>query len=425
MLKKIIQRYLENKERADLIPFNVRGKVEVWGLKDGKVFHYDEGHNTVTLWAKHSNIHLISGETFSTHGDVIEVDYDQETSEYTDVNDVTIFSRRQIQQASHNSSINTDGTIMSGDTYLGSNDDYIDGGDFTYPNLPNLSSHPSDGENGFFPYFPTKMLFGTGREYKSWNDIPLRFRDLDESGDNWERSYANPKNGSWDPNDFDSHLNHPLNYYSAEYDYETRKLIQKRTVNDIYSGPLNELINENEYGVEGAIKNSLYHDVISDALKIDDPDEFQNYSARKIYQGVGRPAFVYCNRRGRYIEDGAGVTLARGENEETENIESRVTFMVVLPQQRSIEDSEATGAYYPHNGFLLKKLGLFCDAIPTMKNLLPKLESEDVSEEDAEPGVYDLLRKMPSGIMWAKRNIAPIYKAHDVEIVARWTLYYS
>lgn len=427
MLKNIIKRYIENKERAELIPFNVKGKVEIWGLRDGKVFHYDEGHNTVTLWAKHSNIHIISGETYSTHGDELNVEYDEEESDYDDVENTTIFSKRDISSAGHTPERNIDGTLLSGETYLSNNETYHSGTNYLYPNLSNLNSIESDGKDGkVFPYFPTKMLFGTGKEYKSWEDIPERFRDTDSSGDNWERSYANSSNGDWTEDDFNSHIDHPLNYYSAEYDEENKKLFQKRTVNDVYSGPLREIIEETEYGIEGAIKNSLYHDKTNDSDKLDSPDEYDNYFASKIYKGIGRPSFIYCNRSGRYVEDGAGVVITRGENEETENIETRVTFTAILPQQRSVEDADASGSYYPHNGHLLKKLGLFCDAIPTIKNEIPKLEIDGVvSEEDAEPGVYELLQKMPAGIMWAKRNISPIWKAHDVEIIARWTLYYS
>jgi len=70
MLKdRIYSFYINKLNEKNAEPFYlIRGELEVIGMKDGKVIHYDKGKNTVTVWGKHSTMHLLSGEAFCDKG---------------------------------------------------------------------------------------------------------------------------------------------------------------------------------------------------------------------------------------------------------------------------------------------------------------------------------------------------------------------
>ena len=58
---------LRRKQRNDFFS-TIRGELEIIGSSGGKVFHYEKGENTVVLYAKHSTMHLLTGEVFSNIG---------------------------------------------------------------------------------------------------------------------------------------------------------------------------------------------------------------------------------------------------------------------------------------------------------------------------------------------------------------------
>jgi len=389
-----------------------RGELEIWALKNGEVFHHEKQHNIVTKWAKHATMHLLTSESFSTHGD-------------REVNGANVFASRSENDLDHTDDVNNDGTMISNEQYLGDNAAFYDSGDARYkywtvpnPDITPVGDSGDDVSEPFkYPFFPTKMLFGTGIEYANWQEIIDAGRD-----GTGQDGYGHVSNGGWTETTFNNSLiedgtTSPVdttNYYSTRWDGTAHELVKTRTVNDIYASSLTEDENpmtEDNYGVKGAVKNSTYDglngDTGNNVLTTNDGKEF----ASGEYRGIGRPAFIYATRLYRYMQSGS-VLLEYGETSETNTLESKITFTITMPTQES-------GEYYPYNGYTIKVAGLFADAAMCLSNDIPNgpTVNEDVI------GEYDNYMKMPAGIMWATRNIAPIYKSHDTEIVAQWSIY--
>lgn len=413
MLKDIINNNLnirstkKSKKDEELMPFNLKGKLTIIGERDGEVFHYDEGDNVVTIWAKHATMHLLTSETFSTHGTVLDPTQTE-----------LVYSSRSIADIDHQAGLlNADGTLVSGDQYLGGNQDYYDTGmsqlkHFNKPANLNVDSSVGDMTSGFiFPFFPTKMLFGTGVEYPNWDAVRAAGRDGAETD---ITSYVHPKNGGWDQSSFDDRIDDVVNYYSNIWDETEKELTPARTLNDVYSGVLSGATpSELDFGIPGAIKDSEYR-TTSDSFKLETIDGKQ--FAAGSFRGVGRPSYIYCTRN-RFMKEGSEVRLQTGSTSGTEDLESKITFSVVLPEQ-------PTGEFYPYNGYTLKIAGLFADARMLLGNKEPQDDFvSQPTETDLTENEYANYKKMPGGIMWAKRKIAPIYKSHDVKITAQWTIY--
>lgn len=413
MLKDILKNKVGVKtsgKKDDLMPFQLKGKLTITGEKNGEVFHYDEGHNVVTVWAKHATMHLLTSESFSTHGTI--------PIEPTDPNGEQKYSARSIIGADHQEGIlNADGTLVSGDQYLADNSDYYDEGltqhkHFTKPANLSVDSNVGDEITNFiFPFFPTKMLFGTGVEFKDWTSVSAAGRD---GADTDITSYVHAKNGSWDQSDFNTRVDDLTNYYSNIWDADNFKLTQARTVNDVYSGVIaGASPTEFDFGIPGAIKDATYRGV-TDAHKLEIIDGKQ--FATGSYRGIGRPSFIYCTRN-RFMKEGSEVRLQSGSTAGTEDLESKITFTVVMPEQ-------PTGEFYPYNGYTLKMAGLFADARMLLGNHVPEGSWPGApTPTDVTENEFSNYKKMPGGIVWAKRKIAPIYKSHDVKITAQWTIY--
>lgn len=374
----------------DTIGFNLRGKLEIIGERNGKIVHHDEGNNVVTVWAKHASMHLFSSESYSSHGNMDNLGTIQ-------------YSGRGIGVGDHTVSDNIDGTLISGGQYFADNTDFYSAG-FKYLNIPNnMSIDTVNGDQLSFnyPFFPTKMLFGTGIEYKSWSDIPEIYKG--SSSD--VNSYANANNGLWDSSSFDSAISNASNYYSNKYNPATYDLFKTRTVNDISSSALSETPIETHTGISGAIKDGTYDNSSEEGTKI------STINGKKFlagsYRGIGRPSFIYA-RRDRFFNSGSEIRLTTGTvGTPAEYQENRITYTVVMPEQTN-------GEFYPYNGYALKTAGLFCDARMVINNLIPTVDGR------ADHVQY---QSMPCGIMWAKRNISTIYKTHDLRITAKWTIY--
>lgn len=353
----------------------LRGEVEVIGEKNGKVFHYEKSANTVTDWAKHSTMHVLTGEAFTTHG--VQRSFDTSTDHPS--------------QVSPGEGHNSDGTLISGQQYFQGNEDYQQYGYFKSRStqVPNtgLGDSSNQPEDMYKPFFPTKMLFGTGFEWKNWTEL---------EANNPEHKNAYFEDG-WNQSTFDSNINEVYNNYSGYWDSASSVLNQTRTMNDIYSGPLSEIIESSDFGIKGAVKNGLYFDSDSDSANI--IEEGGNKFLDKQYAGIGLPCFIYPNRESRFFQDGAEIFLSADGN-----FENKITFTVVMPEQSGTN----AGIFYPYNGYILKQAGLFCDA---------NLVKDNTSSGD------DLEEKMPHGLLFAKKNISPITKSHDVAITIRWTIY--
>ena len=368
---------------------DIRGELEVTASKDGKVFHKDVGENVVTIYAKHSTMHLLTGEAFTTHGEQRLFDSeDAEAHTATGPGEGTNF----------------DGTLLSGQQYFSTNAD---------PNF-NLESRwskstinpdsASDGdassqpEEVKYPFFPTKMLFGTGFEWNAWGDIP----------EDYQGAYADDE---WGQSLFETNIDLENNNYSGLFSAET--LIRTRTMNDIFAGALTTpTITDEDFAVPGAIKDGLYSsseqyrgvEGSNPTIEAKTFEDGGNEFLLRPWRGIGRPSFLYARRENRFFQPASEVALSSEES----NLENQITFTVVMPEQTG----EQSGIFYPYNGYTLKVAGLFCDARLLIGNEVPTTGAE-----------LELYNRMSYGIMYAKRYISPIQKSHDVSISSRWTLY--
>jgi len=59
---------LKKDSSEEKFPFNFRGELEILGYRNGELFHQDKQHNIITLWAKHSTMHLLTGDVFTSVG---------------------------------------------------------------------------------------------------------------------------------------------------------------------------------------------------------------------------------------------------------------------------------------------------------------------------------------------------------------------
>lgn len=374
---------------------NIRGELEIIGTRsDGEVFHYEKQSNVITLWMHHAIMHLLTGSVFTSHGNSFE----EYNSSVGKVNVRTMRSRTESDHVSTSESgVNNDGTMISAQHYFANNNNYFPKF-WTDPNITNIDPNTSDGddvsENFYYPFFPTKMLFGTGVEFSSWNDMTS----------DQKTAYADAGNtflynGSWDESTFNDKLNTGAiakeNYYSNTWDSVNKTLVSTRTVNDLDMDSLTTTPTTADFGVEGAIKNSLYFDQVADSSKIDSSN-----LAVGAYRGIGYPAFIYTRKHLRFFESSGEIYLTDDES----SIENSITFTVEIPG--------ATGVYNPYNNYILKQVGLFCDARFTLGNTVPTKE---------ESG-YELYKKMPHGMLLAKRNITPIKKQESDTITAKWTI---
>lgn len=373
------------KNEEDNMGFNLKGKLVITAERNGVEVHRDEGDNVVTVFAKHAFMHLLTSESFTTHGNTI-------------YSGTTKYSGRT-SSLGHSITENIDGTLISSGQYLANNDNYFANTEYSYLTKPPTTLTHTTGDQPpdfIFPFFPTKMLFGTGKEYTSWENIPEEYKG--SSSD--INSYASMNNGSWNQTSFNLGIDNLYNYYSNNWNVSS--LVQARTVNDISSGVLAETPDMNHFGVTGAIKDATYNNTSEAGTKL--ITSSGKLFARDSYRGIGRPSFIYA-RRNRFFESTSETKLSLGTLEGQENSENKIIFTVVMPEQ-------VNGEFYPYNGYILKQAGLFCDARMVLGNVIPSAGAP-----------LNNYNKMPCGIMWAKRNIATIYKTHDLKVIATWTIY--
>jgi hypothetical protein len=360
-----------NKDAEKMYP--IRGELEIIGKRNGKVFHYDKDHNTITMYAKHAMMHILTGESFCATGkqrSVLGGDH------YTGV-------------TPGDDSFNNDGTLMSNEQY------------FASPRFPGTMGWFSKGDSNIpsastyiYPYFPTKILFGTGFEYHSYGSMDAT----------WQSIYST-YSAAWAQNA------HADNDYSATFGgVSGDSLYKMKSMNDIYSTTLvTPSILDTDFGVPGAVKTGLYYSYKGDSGKLESISG--NNFLKKDYQGIGKPAFIYSKRESRFYQSGTEVSL-----DYDTSVENKITYTVTLPEQTGVN----AGVFYPYNGYVLKVAGLFADARFLLRNTVP---ISDAGSDDAALQEYKNYLKMPYGLMLAKRYISPITKSHDVSITARWTLY--
>lgn len=367
-----------------------RGEVEIIGRdRFGKINYYDFGENTVTVWAKHMTMHLLTGESFTSHG----------KQRLFDSDDATAHTSTAVGEGT-----NKDGTLLSGEQYFSTN---------SSPNFnledrwskSTIDAQTSKGDSSDtdsemkFPFFPSKMIFGTGFEFEGWASIPSDYQTY----------YADL---GWNQTIFDSNIGINDNDYNAQWDGSS--LIKARSMNDIYSGALTTpTIQDTDHAVPGAIKTGTYEDSAiqrgssgtgTQVTYFDGGNEF----LKKEYAGIGNPSFIYANREARYFESGSEILLSNDSY-----LENKITFTVVMPEQTG----DSAGIFYPYNGHLIKVAGLFSDARMLLGNTVPSGSADD------DPDELENYDKMPYGLMAAKRYLAPVFKSHDTSLSIRWTIY--
>jgi len=236
---------------------NIKGEVEITGIRNGKIIYYDKGENTVTTWAKHSVIHLLTGKIFSNSGE-------------------------SFLDGVHSDTENSDGALISGKQFLNSsgieywaNDASIDTG-FNYT------------------FFPTKIILGTGTEFEEVTDS-TEYSALKEN---------NPtlKFDDWTTfSDFNTNINDVKNNFSNTY--SEASMLNTRTVNSITTTSLTAPQNpELETSVKGVIKT----------LQTD------NTAPTGSLIGVGKPCFVYVGRENAVLTD-TSEALPTSDNNEYNN----------------------------------------------------------------------------------------------------------
>jgi hypothetical protein len=369
---------MTNRKNEDLIPFKFRGELNVWGWRKDKLVYHDGGDNTITVWAKHLTMHLLTGDTFSNKG-------------------ATSYNLPDLQASGHDGTVspyhNSDGMMVSNEQFW-----------WDYGNYPTHWSrtNPTDVATYLYPMFPTKMLFGTGREYDAWANIPSAEQALLTSGQGWNAG------------NFDTNISDSTNDYSATTvgtggvpaKSGNTALLKCRSVNDVYGGKFTGTPMENEYGVEGAIKSGKAVTATDGVFGgTTEPPVLS-----QAYRGIGKPCFIYCKRDTRWDTSSAEVYLSRNiEN----NYEHKITFSITMPDQ-TIENGNTENWWYPYNDYTLKVVGLFADTRLCFNNTVP-----------GSPGSADYYpyNNMLYGAMMAKRYIAPISKTNDLRLTAQWSLY--
>jgi hypothetical protein len=375
MLKDFIKNFNTRKSDDDYMDFNLRGELDIKGYRGGELVYHDGGDNTITLWAKHSVIHALTGDvltTFGTVGTNIPVD----------------------DSANHSSSnfINADGLTISQQQYWW---DGAGGANPGYSGLSPLWSQPNSTDpaeaNMKYSIYPTKILFGTGRESPSWSSLS-----------NLEQTTLS---SIWTtPSSFNTNITNVDNVYSATtnnggtYQYNgSYPLIQTRTFNDPLSAKIAGSPDPSEYGVQGAVKDGLPGT----------GNASPTISAAN--QGIGNPSFIYFQKNfaERWTQSSSEIFLSLNTGD---SYEHKVTYTITMPDQTGTY----AGWYYPYNGYTLKVVGLYGDSRLCLANTVPTVTSS--------PDYYNY-NDMPFGILFAKRYIAPITKTADLQLSIQWSLY--
>lgn len=391
LLKDKLKKFFEKKNTSDKLKIPLMdGYVEIKGYdENGKLFYYDSGDNVVTDWMRQAIITLLTGVAYSALGN------------------------KPTFSAGRRSAPNPDGYCFNGKQY----EEEIREAD--------QQKYSSSLVGYQYAVFPTKVLFGTGKEYTDWATLKS---ENESSNAEWYNEMINVYGGgseSLAQQTFDSNINKDgfLNDFSGTItngvfsgDGEIAKC---RTVNDpsISTSEVASAVSMyRNYGVIGAIKtpytseysdyNNMLQTTVSESGKLLKPS----------YRGVGKPAFIYFNQHEstanseNWGSNGAEVMLSK----DTDNkYLTKITFTITLPEQSAA--TSAAGKFYPYNGYTLKQIGLYNDSQVVIK---PGADGQPNSSD----GAYYTWNNMKYGTLLAVKNIAPFTKSAGSNYVITWTL---
>lgn len=283
---------------------------------------------------------------------------------------------------SHTSSQNDDATTISGEQF------------FTSTPLNYWATSTIDPSSYIYSYYPTKILFGTSTEFTGWSDPEMTAAYKYEA-----------QNEGYTQTSFDEHINDSsvVNDYSAKTD-DGGELVPCRSMNDVSMTKNNDDVPLDSIGVRGAIKTTITN-TTELAERTEAGGDDNSYLVEKPeWKGIGRPCFVY-SIRDNTPETDSDVLI--GKNSSTSEFDNRLSFLFNMPEQ---DASSPQNKFYPYNGYMLKEAGLFCDS---------KLLTYNSST-----GQFESNSKMPYGIVFAKRYVAPFTKTGSTSVTVNWVLYY-
>ena len=411
MLKDLFNKF-KPKQEKDPINLNIfDGFVDIKGYKviDGKkkLVYHDCGDNVVTDWMRHAIMVMLTGSVFSSNGNSTVTDPRASSSRTTAVAFSMPGQTNQYHSAKSESSSgkNLDGYILNGSQYF-----------FNASSITDKYSKSSMADN-IYALFPTKVLFGTGKEYSSWQVLQS---ENEVANATWYTEMLNSFGGDLTTakNNFDTNIDLSCNIFSGSISkniYTGNGAITKaRTVNDPDSSSniitTTSTMNKN-YGVVGAIKTVYFEEADNDLLQTTLTQEGK--LLKPINRGIGRPCFIYFNtpQRDNKVYEGwdqpeaAEVSLSK---DASANYLNKITFNITMPSQDATSNS--IGAYYPYNGYTLKQMGLYNDAhLTTTTNASNDLTSYPYNN-------------MQCGMLLAIKNITAFQKNADTEIRLQWTL---
>ena len=412
MLKDKFAKFFNKNNTKD--PLNVSimdGFVDIKGYKildDGnkKLVYHDCGDNVVTDWMRHTIIVMLTGGVFSKFGK--DTLFSNSNSSREDTEGITFMNSKNHLAKSENHDIgkNLDGYLLNKKQYFWSGEN----------DFPKKYSQSTISSSHKYALFPTKVLFGTGKEYSSWDVLQT---ENETANATWYTEMLNSYGGDVNTAkvNFDTNIDLNCNSFSgsiAKNIYTGNGMITKmRTVNDPDSSSnvisTTSTMNKN-YGVVGAIK-TIYFDSKTDENYLQTTLTDSGKLLKPINRGVGRPCFIYFNTpiekdgnpREGWDDPTSEVYLSKDNSSYYLN---KITFKITMPAQSSAD--QAVGEYYPYNGYTLKQMGLYNDA-KLAASLKPDTSSYTWTN-------------MPCGMLLAIKNITAFDKTADVELNLTWTL---
>ena len=414
-LKKVFK---NNKNTNDKIKLPLAdGFVDIKGYKDGKLIYHDCGDNVVTDWMRQAIITMLAGVSFTKYGDCPKYNGEGKRGDSTD----TGYDYK-----------NPDGYLFNGQQY-GATIDKNDQCKYVSPLVIGGDQAPLNDK----AVFPTKILFGTGKEYRNWATLQSENETTHAS---WYNEMVNLYGGgdlaeqnfnSWieNPDSPPGYDPAPANYNDfsgtiADGVHSGDGLLAKcRTVNDpdISTTEVASAVSMyRNYGVIGAIKtpytritgndypSGMLQEVISESGKL----------LRAKYRGVGQPAFIYFNQHlnnstsENWGDPAAEVYISK---DPADKYLTKITFTINLPEQTAA--TKSSGAYYPYNGFTLKQIGLYNDS-----QVIITSDSQGQQVPEPSDGAWFPYSNMQHGTLLAVKNIAPFTKQAGSNYVISWTL---